>query len=58
MSAVVPEAAPTLARQIIDLPEDATNVFIGMVASHFATTETLDRATVTRYVGESLAVTR
>lgn len=47
---------PTLARQIIDLSNEATDVFIGLVASHFATAPTLDRETVARYVDESVAV--
>jgi hypothetical protein len=52
-------ARPTLARRILDLPDEATHVFIGMVAGHFATaTPTLDRQTVERYVDESLAVTK
>jgi hypothetical protein len=49
---------PTLARQILDLEPDATDVFIGMVASHFATATALDRDTVARYVEESLAVAK
>jgi hypothetical protein len=48
--------APTLARRILDLEPDETHVFIGLVASHFATAKTLDRETVARYVDEAVAV--
>lgn len=48
----------TLAHRIIDLPEEATHVFIGLVAGHFATCLTLDQPTVERYVDESLAVSK
>lgn len=47
---------PTLARRILDLPDEATHAFIGMVAAHFATGDWLDRTTVVRYVDEALAV--
>jgi hypothetical protein len=46
----------TLARRILDLPDEATHYFIGMVAGHFATSPSMDRETVTRYVDEALAV--
>lgn len=48
----------TLARRILDLEPAATDAFIGMVASHFATAPTLDRTTVARYVEESIAVSK
>ncbi len=52
------DQVPTLARRIIDLPDEPTHVFIGLVASHFATADTMTRAAVERYVDESMAVTR
>lgn len=48
----------TLARRILDLEHDATNAFVGMVASHFATAHELDRQTVERYVNEAQAVAK
>lgn len=54
---IVTDATP-LPRRILDLDHDATQVLVGMVASHFATADTLDRETVARYLDEAQAVTR
>lgn len=53
-----PAPAPTLARRIIDLPEAATHVFLGLVAGHFATADRMERATVERLLDESIAVAK
>lgn len=49
-------APRAVAGRILDLPPMPTERFIGLVAGHFATADTLTRATVERFVDEALAV--
>lgn len=54
----ITDAEPTLARRILDLDHEATHVFMGLVAGHFATTGAIDRETAAKYVDEAVAVTK
>ena len=47
----------SLARQIIDLDAAAGDVLVGLIASHFAVSDTLTRDRLSTYVDESRAVT-
>jgi hypothetical protein len=49
---------PTLARRILDLTREETEVFMGLVAGHFAAKGAIDRETAARYVDEALAVSK
>ena len=48
----------TLASRVLTTSEAATNVLIGYIAGHFATSDTLSAADLARYLDESEAVTK
>lgn len=48
----------SLTRRVIDLDREATEVLIGMVASHFTAATDLSAGQLERYVDEAEAVTR
>lgn len=53
-----PAEEPALARQVLDLDHAASDVLLGLIAGHFATTSTLTSDRLSTYVEESMAVTK